>query len=161
MKLSVSHFDEEIRELENRIALERLALEDAVTGATDALRYTASKTVSSPKTLLALAGVGFLLGKFMFGKKAPPQHVIIPQKTGDTRAAYGTCGNGGFTHATRSHRRDRTLGRDEGVWRQTSGRENARPGDQGSGRTAAKVGTARGAHRNRVIEWGLTGQTGP
>jgi len=92
MKLSVSHFDEEIRELENRIALERLALEDAVTGATDALRYTASKTVSSPKTLLALAGVGFVLGKFMFGKKAPPQHVIIPQKTGVLGLLTGLAG---------------------------------------------------------------------
>ena len=78
MKLSVSHLDEEIRQVENRIALERIALDDAIAACTNSLRVT----VASPKTLLALAGIGFVIGKLMFGRKAPPQQVVVPQKTG-------------------------------------------------------------------------------
>ncbi|MGZ8230974.1 MAG: hypothetical protein ACXW2A_13415 [Burkholderiales bacterium] len=78
MKLSLNELDQEIREIETRIALERLALDDAVSGCTNSLR----DTVSSPKTLLALAGIGFVLGKLMFGKKAPQQQVVTPQKAG-------------------------------------------------------------------------------
>jgi hypothetical protein len=88
MKLSLSEHDQELKEIENRIALERLALEEAVTGCTNSLR----QTVSSPKTLLALAGVGFVIGKLMFGKKAPPQQVIIPQKTGVLGLLTGLAG---------------------------------------------------------------------
>jgi hypothetical protein len=77
MKLSLNELDQEIREIETRIALERLALDDAVSGCTNSLR----DTVSSPKTLLALAGIGFVLGKLMFGKKAQ-QQVVTPQKAG-------------------------------------------------------------------------------
>ena len=66
MKMTLHAIDEEIREVETRIALERIALEDAVTGCTNSLR----NTVTSPKTLLALAGIGYTMGKFMFGRKA-------------------------------------------------------------------------------------------
>jgi hypothetical protein len=88
MKLSLRAQDQELQEIENRIALERLALEDAVTGCTNSLR----ETVSSPKTLLALAGIGFVVGKLMFGKKAPPQQVLIPQKTGALGLLTGLAG---------------------------------------------------------------------
>ena len=67
MKLSLHELDAEIAEIETRIAAERLALEDAVSGCTNSLR----DTVASPKTLLALAGIGFAVGKLMFGRKAP------------------------------------------------------------------------------------------
>ena len=67
MKLSLSQLDEEIRQIETRIELDRLALEEAVTGCTNSLR----DTVASPKTLLALAGIGYVMGKLMFGRKAP------------------------------------------------------------------------------------------
>jgi hypothetical protein len=88
MKLSLREHDHELQEIENRIALERLALDDAVTGCTKSLR----RTVSSPKALLALAGIGFVVGKLMFGKKAAPQHVIIPQKTGVLGLLTGLAG---------------------------------------------------------------------
>ncbi|MGZ5177548.1 MAG: hypothetical protein ACXWIS_25155, partial [Burkholderiales bacterium] len=70
MKLSLHELDQEIDEIEARIAAERLALEDAVTGCTNSLR----DTVASPKTLLALAGIGFAMGKLMFGRKQPEPH---------------------------------------------------------------------------------------
>ena len=88
MKLSLREQDKELQEIENRIALERLALDDAVMGCTNSLR----QTVSSPKTLLALAGIGFVIGKLMFGKKAPPQQVIIPQKAGVLGLLTGLAG---------------------------------------------------------------------
>jgi hypothetical protein len=67
MKLSLHELDTEIAEIEARIAAERLALEDAVTNCTNSLR----DTVASPKTLFALAGIGFAMGKLMFGRKQP------------------------------------------------------------------------------------------
>jgi hypothetical protein len=88
MKLSLRGHDQELQEIENRIALERLALDDAVTGCTNSLR----ETVSSPKTLLALAGIGFMVGKMMFGKKAAPQQVVLPQKTGVLGILTGLAG---------------------------------------------------------------------
>ena len=88
MKLSLREHDEELKEIEQRLALERLALDDAVTGCTNSLR----ETVSSPKTLIALAGIGFMVGKFMFGKKAAPQQVIIPRKTGVLGILTGLAG---------------------------------------------------------------------
>ena len=70
MKMSLHELDAEIGEIESRIAVERVALDDAINGCTNSLR----NTVSSPKTLLALAGIGFAMGKLMFGRKpvAPP-----------------------------------------------------------------------------------------
>jgi hypothetical protein len=88
MKLSLREHDEELKEIEQRLALERLALDDAVTGCTNSLR----ETVSSPKTLIALAGIGFMVGKLMFGKKAAPQQVIIPKKTGVLGILTGLAG---------------------------------------------------------------------
>jgi hypothetical protein len=88
MKLSLSEQDKELQQIETRIALERLALDDAVIGCTNSLR----ETVSSPKTLLAIAGVGFVIGKLMFGKKAPPQQVVIPQKAGVLGILTGLAG---------------------------------------------------------------------
>ena len=67
MKLSLHELDAEIAEIEARIAVERLALDEAVSGCTNSLR----DTVASPKTLLALAGIGFAMGKLMFGRRAP------------------------------------------------------------------------------------------
>jgi len=65
MKMSLNELDAEIGEIEARIAAERLALEDAISGCTNSLR----DTVSSPKTLLALTGIGFAIGKLMFGRR--------------------------------------------------------------------------------------------
>ena len=62
MKLTLAHIDDQIREVENRIALERIALDDAVNGCTNSLK----EVVTSPKTLLALLGVGFAIGKIAF-----------------------------------------------------------------------------------------------
>jgi hypothetical protein len=67
MKMSLHDLDAEIGELEARIAAERIALDDAITGCTNSLR----NTVASPKTLLALTGIGYAMGKLMFGRKAP------------------------------------------------------------------------------------------
>ena len=69
MKMSLHDLDAEIVEIESRIAAERLALEDAINGCTNSLR----DTVASPKTLLALTGVGFAVGKLMFGRKTAPE----------------------------------------------------------------------------------------
>lgn len=88
MKLSLHDLDNEIREIETRIALERLALEEAVNGCTNSLR----DTVSSPKTLLALAGIGFALGKLMFGRKAALQQTVTPQKAGVLGLLTGLAG---------------------------------------------------------------------
>jgi hypothetical protein len=90
MKLSLHELDQEIAEIELRIAAERLALEDAVTGCTNSLR----DKVASPKTLLALAGIGFAMGKMMFGRKQPEPQVakkagILGMLTGVAGTALG------------------------------------------------------------------------
>ena len=64
MKKSLGDIDDQIREVENRIAVERIALDDAVNGCTNSLR----EVITSPKTLLALLGVGFAVGKIAFGR---------------------------------------------------------------------------------------------
>ena len=66
MKMSIAELDAEIRRLEERIALERSELDDAVNGCTNSVR----ELMTSPKTLLALTGVGFALGKAMFSGKS-------------------------------------------------------------------------------------------
>lgn len=88
MKLSLREHDRELEEIQNRIALEKLALGQAVTGCTNSLR----ETVSSPKVLLALAGAGFVIGKMMFGKKAAPQQATMPQKAGVLGLLTGLAG---------------------------------------------------------------------
>jgi hypothetical protein len=90
MKLSLSAHDQELEEIEKRIALERLTLDQAVTGCTNNLR----ESVASPKTLLALAGVGFVIGKLMFGKKSPPPpQVVTPKKAGLLGLLTGVAGS--------------------------------------------------------------------
>ena len=74
MKMTLNEIDEQIREVENRIAVERIALEDAVDSCTNSLR----ETVTAPGTLLALAGVGFAVGKVMF--RGRPQPSAAPVK---------------------------------------------------------------------------------
>jgi hypothetical protein len=69
MKMSLHDLDAEIGELEARIAAERIALDDAITGCTNSLR----DTVASPKTLLALTGIGYAMGKLMFGRSKAPE----------------------------------------------------------------------------------------
>jgi hypothetical protein len=87
MKLSLHELDAEIAEIEARIAAERLALEDAVTGCTNSLR----DTVASPKTLLALAGIGFAMGKLMFGRKQP-EPAPVAKKVGVLGMLTGVAG---------------------------------------------------------------------
>jgi len=69
MKMTLTTIVDQIREVENRIAVERIALDDAIAGCTHTLR----ETVTSPKTLLAVLGVGFAVGKVMFRNKPQPQ----------------------------------------------------------------------------------------
>ena len=69
MKMSLHDIDAEIGEIEARIAAERITLDHAISGCTNSLK----DTVASPKTLLALTGIGYAMGKMMFGRsKAPP-----------------------------------------------------------------------------------------
>jgi hypothetical protein len=69
MKMSLPVIDDQIREVENRIAVERIALDDAVNGCTNSVR----EVITSPKTLLALLGVGFAIGKIAFGGSSAAQ----------------------------------------------------------------------------------------
>jgi hypothetical protein len=87
MKMSMHDLDAEIAGIEARIAAERVALEDAVNGCTNSLR----DTVSSPKTLLALTGIGFAVGKVMFGRKAP-QPAPVAKKAGVLGMLTGVAG---------------------------------------------------------------------
>lgn len=73
MKMTLDSIDQQIREVENRIAVERIAFDDAVNGCTNSLR----EAVTSPKTLLALLGVGYAIGKVMFKEKAPPESAPV------------------------------------------------------------------------------------
>lgn len=63
MKMSFDELDQEIAEIEARIAHERSALEDAV----DACMSRMRDTVTSPKALFALLGVGYGIGRLIFG----------------------------------------------------------------------------------------------
>jgi hypothetical protein len=85
---SLHELDAEIGEIESRIAVERLALDDAINGCTNSLR----NTVSSPKTLLALAGIGFAMGKLMFGRKAEPVATSAVPKAGMLGVLTGVAG---------------------------------------------------------------------
>jgi hypothetical protein len=89
MQISVDRLDDEIREVENRIALERLALDDAIHGCTNSLR----EAVASPRTLLAVLGVGFAVGKLLFsGGKPAPAPAVTPQKAGVFGLLTGVAG---------------------------------------------------------------------
>jgi len=76
--MTLSEIDEQIREVENRIAVERIALEDAVDGCVASLR----EVVTSPKALLALAGVGFAVGSVMFRGGSPVHPSPATKKAG-------------------------------------------------------------------------------
>ena len=88
MKMTLSEIDDQIREVENRIAVERIALNDAVNGCTNSLR----EAVTSPKTLLALLGVGFAVGKVIFREKAPPASTAPVKKAGVLGLLTGVAG---------------------------------------------------------------------
>ena len=91
MKMSLHELDAEIGEIEARIAAERIALDDAISGCTNSLR----DTVASPKTLLALTGVGYAVGKMMFGRKQAPEPAtakkagVLGVLTGVAGTAFG------------------------------------------------------------------------
>lgn len=87
MKLRLHALDTEIREVEARIARERLALDEAISGCSTTVR----NTVTSPTTLLALAGTGFVVGKLLFGRKRAAGGVS-PTKTGMLGLLTGVAG---------------------------------------------------------------------
>lgn len=86
--MTLSSIDDQIREVENRIAIERIALDDAVNGCTSSLR----ETVTSPKTLIALLGVGFAVGKVFFRDKPAPQVSAPAKKAGIMGLLTGVAG---------------------------------------------------------------------
>lgn len=88
MKKSLHGLDAEIREIEARIAAERLTLEEAISSCTNSLR----DAVTSPKTLLALTGVSFALGKLMFGRKTPEPAPSVAKKVGILGVLTGVAG---------------------------------------------------------------------
>ena len=91
MKMSIGDLDAEIREVEKQLAIERAALDQAVNAVTSSVR----DTVTSPKTLLALTGVGYAMGKMMFSgnkkEKAEPvkKAGVIGALTGLAGTAIG------------------------------------------------------------------------
>lgn len=88
MRMSLHELDAEIAEIEARIAAERLALEDSISGCTNSLR----DTVASPKTLLALAGIGYAIGKLMFGRSKKPEPAAVAKKAGLLAMLTGVAG---------------------------------------------------------------------
>ncbi|MGE5523896.1 MAG: hypothetical protein ACM3SS_09270 [Rhodospirillaceae bacterium] len=62
MNVRLSELDREIRQLEQRIADDRAKFVSALSDCGQSVR----ETVSSPKSLLAVAAVGFVAGKFLF-----------------------------------------------------------------------------------------------
>ena len=95
MKLSLHEIDDQIRDVENRIAVERIALDDAVHGCASSLREAAT----SPKTLLAVLGVGYTVGKILFRdkQKSQPQQGAPAKKAGVLGLLTGIAGTGGGT----------------------------------------------------------------
>lgn len=84
MKLGVGTLDAEINALERRIAADRDALDRAVLGCRDSVRTV----VSSPKTLLAVAGLGFAVGKVLFRRES--RHEERKARTGWLGLLAGT-----------------------------------------------------------------------
>jgi hypothetical protein len=126
MKLALHHIDEQIREVENRIAVERIALQDAMQSCKQSLR----DTLTSPKTLLTIAGVGFTVGKILFrDKKAVPQATSPAKKAGVLGMLTGVAGTAASLAGSRWL----------GIARWAAGRYFAR---KKAGQTAARPGAA-------------------
>lgn len=71
----LSELDKEIRQLEMRIADDRAAFKSALSEC----GHSARETMSSPKALAAVAAVGFIAGKLMFGSgKSRPARAQQP-----------------------------------------------------------------------------------
>jgi hypothetical protein len=87
MNMSLRALDAEIAEIEARIAAERLALADVV----ESCKASFKDTATSPKTLMALTGVGFAVGKLMFGRKAP-EAAPVAKKVGLLGLLTGVAG---------------------------------------------------------------------
>jgi hypothetical protein len=70
MTMRLKAIDDEIHQVEERIAFERASLTEAVAGCQHSLRTA----VTSPKSLLAVLGLGFAAGKVLFknGKHVDP-----------------------------------------------------------------------------------------
>ena len=88
MKMSLHEIDAEIGQIEARIAAERMELDQAINGCTNSLR----NTVASPKTLLALTGVGYAMGKMMFGRPKPQPQQQAAKKAGVLGLLTGVAG---------------------------------------------------------------------
>ena len=88
MKMSLHDIDAEIGEIEARIAAERITLDCAVNSCTNSLR----DTVASPKTLLALTGIGYAMGKLMFGRSKPEPDAATAKKAGVLGMLTGVAG---------------------------------------------------------------------
>ena len=88
MKMTLQDIDDQIREVENRIAVERIALDDAVNGCSNSLR----EAITSPKTLLALLGVGFAIGKVVFREKPQRDDAAPVKKAGVLGLLTGVAG---------------------------------------------------------------------
>lgn len=72
MTVRLRAIDEEIRDLERRIADDREALANAVTDVGHRVREKAS----SPAALVAAAGIGFVAGRLLF-RPGPPRQVHV------------------------------------------------------------------------------------
>lgn len=88
MSMTLDSIDQQIREVENRIAVERIALDDAMNGCTNSLR----EAVTSPKTLLTLLGVGYAVGKVIFKEKPAPGSSAPVKKAGMLGLITGVAG---------------------------------------------------------------------
>ena len=72
MTVRLNAIDEEIRDLERRIADDRKALANAV----DDVGHRVREKASSPAALVAAAGIGFVAGRLLF-RPGPPRQVHI------------------------------------------------------------------------------------
>lgn len=80
MNLRLSGLDREIQQLEQRIADDRAAFVTALSECGHSVR----ETVSSPKSLLVVAAVGFVAGKLLFRPRKTKVVRVVPEpsKTG-------------------------------------------------------------------------------
>lgn len=88
MSVSLQEIDRQIQQIENRIAVERIALDDAMRGCTNSLREAAT----SPKTLLAVLGVGYAVGKILFRDRPEPKKAEVAKKAGVLGMLTGVAG---------------------------------------------------------------------